>query len=83
MYPVFFGLYVTENSINSQLNTASVIFFATVSSYKSMEFEHEEFLPLCNSEIQFMDLELRSHSGKLIEFVRNPQVHIDLKLKDE
>ena len=52
-------------------------------SYKSIEFEHEEFLPLCNSEIQFMDFELRSHSGKLIEFVGNPEVHIDLKLKDE
>lgn len=51
--------------------------------YKSIEFDHEEFLPLCNSEIQYIDFELRSHSGKLIEFVGNPQVHINLKFKDE
>ena len=51
--------------------------------YKSIEFDHEEFLPLCNSEIQYIDFELRSHSGKLIEFVENPQVHINLKFKDE
>ena len=51
--------------------------------YKSIGFDHEEFLPLCNSEIQYIDFELRSHSGKLIEFVGNPQVHINLKFKDE
>ena len=51
--------------------------------YKNIEFEHEEFLPLCNSEIEYIDFELRSHSGRLVEFVGTPQVYINLKFKDE
>ena len=51
--------------------------------YKKKEFEHEEFLPLCNTEIEFIDFELRSHSGKLIEFVGDPQLYMNLKFKDK
>ena len=40
--------------------------------YKSIEFEHEEYIPLATSEIQYIDFELRTHTGALIEFVDQP-----------
>ena len=50
--------------------------------YKSKEFEHEEYIPLATSEIQYIDFELRTHTGALIEFVDQPHTYINLTLKD-
>ena len=51
-------------------------------AYKSIEFEHEEFIPLATSELQYIEFELRSHSGSLIEFVGEPETYLTLSLKD-
>ena len=51
-------------------------------AYKRIEFEHEEFLPLATSEIQYIDFELRSHTGSFIEYVDRPETYITLSIKD-
>ena len=37
-------------------------------SYHTYEFEHNEFLAIATSEVQFLDFELRSYSGALVDF---------------
>ena len=52
-------------------------------AYKSIEFEHEEFIPLATSELQYIEFELRSHTGSLIEFTNELETYLSLSLKDE
>ena len=51
-------------------------------AYKRIEFENEEFLLLATSEIQYIDFELLSHTGRFIEYVDRPETYITLSIKD-
>ena len=37
-------------------------------SYQIVEFTHEEFLPISTSEVEYINFELRTHSGFFVEF---------------
>ena len=52
-------------------------------AYKSIEFEHEEFISLATSELQYIEFELRSHTGSLIEFTNELETYLSLSLKDK
>ena len=52
-------------------------------NYKTVEFQHDEPLPICTSEIRYINFELRSDSGQLIEFVGpNVQTYLNITFKN-
>ena len=55
------------------------VYYKQNKSYHTYEFEHSEFIPISTTEVQYIEFELRSYSGTLIEFA-DPNVNTFLNL---